>query len=67
MRPKKFAISSGVGACMRIFGLLPSLSDGKEYADSVSAPVGMIEDASGVEAYKSCNRVRPRFMTGVVA
>ena len=47
--------------------MFPSLNDGIEYADSVSASVEIIEEASGVEAYKSCSRVRPRDITGVVA
>lgn len=60
-------ISLGVGACRRMFGLVPSRSEVKEYADSLKASVGMIDDASGVEAYKSCRRVRPREATGFVA
>lgn len=34
-----------------MLGLTPPLrADGKEYADSLSASVGMIEDARGVDA-----------------
>jgi hypothetical protein len=50
-----------------MFGLVPSLIEGKEKADSLRASVGIIADASGVEAYKSCRRVRPRDATGFVA
>jgi hypothetical protein len=50
-----------------MFGLCPSLNEGIEYADSVRSSRGIIEDARGDEAYKSCNRVRPRAITGVVA
>jgi hypothetical protein len=50
-----------------MFGLVPSLNAGIEYADSVRASVGMMEEARGVEEYTSCNRVRPRDTTGIVA
>jgi hypothetical protein len=51
-----------------MLGLLPPFKgEGKEYADSVRASVGMIEDASGVDAYRSCRRVLPRDITGTVA
>lgn len=50
-----------------MFGLLPARKEGKEYADSESASFGIIDEARGVDAYKSCMRVRPSEMTGSVA
>ena len=49
-------------------GFFPPLSaEEKEYADSLRASVGIIDDASGVDSYRSCSSVRPREMTGFVA
>jgi hypothetical protein len=51
-----------------MFGLLPLFNaEGNEYADSVRASDGIIEDARGVDAYKSCRRVLPSEITGTVA
>jgi hypothetical protein len=68
MAPKKFAISSCVGAWSSMFGLLPPFNaEGNEYADSVRASEGTIEDARGVDAYRSWRRVLPSEITGTVA
>jgi hypothetical protein len=51
-----------------MFGFLPPLSaEENEYADSLRASAGIIDDASGVDSYKSCSSVRPSDMTGFVA
>jgi hypothetical protein len=51
-----------------MLGFFPPLGpDENEYADSLRASVGIIEDARGVDSYRSCRRVRPSDMTGVVA
>lgn len=51
-----------------MFGLFPpGNADGYAYADSLRDSVEIIEAASGVEAYKSCRRVLPSDMTGIVA
>jgi hypothetical protein len=51
-----------------MLGFFPPLSEEeKEYADSLSASAGIIDDASGVDSYKSCSSVRPRDTTGFVA
>ena len=68
MREKYVAISSGVGACRRICGLSPGPRDDVyEYDTSESEGVGMMIEARGVDAYRSCNSVRPSDITGVVA
>ena len=51
-----------------MFGFLPPLSaEEKEYADSLRASAGMMDEASGVDSYRSCSSVRPSDMTGFVA
>jgi hypothetical protein len=51
-----------------MFGFFPPLrAEENEYADSLRASVGIIEDARGVDSYRSCSSVRPSDITGVVA
>jgi hypothetical protein len=51
-----------------MLGFFPPLSaDEKEYADSLRASAGIIDDASGVDSYKSWSSVRPSDITGFVA
>jgi hypothetical protein len=64
---KYFAISSWFGGWRRMLDSEDETWGLYEYETSLSEARGIVVAASGVEAYSSCNNVRPRAMTGVVA
>lgn len=63
MREKYFVTSSAVGASRRIL----VLEVDRDAAFSEEELFGMNVAARGVDAYKSCRRVRPKAITGDVA